>query len=704
MNLIKEIADILKIKETQVKSTLELLEQGNTVPFIARYRKEVTGSLDEEEIRYIEERYKYLVNLNKRKEDVIRLIDQQGKLTEEITKAINACLKLSEVEDIYRPYQQKRKTRATEAIASGLQPLADYLLSLPHKGDLNIEASKYLNEKITDVDSALQGARDIIAQIVGDDYKLKAKIQESIFHFGKLICKKNPKVEDEKQVYKMYYDKTEPVKYLANHRIMAIDRGEKEKVLNVSFTYDKEYLIKYALRGITKNKDTYVLDQLTLAVNDGLKRLGFSSVENLVRNELSEKAHEGSIDVFSMNLEKLLSSPPMDNKTILGLDPAFRTGCKLALIDGTGKLLKIETIYPHPPVNKKAESKEKLLKILKDYNVDIVAIGNGTASRESESFVAELIKGNNLNVKYTVISEAGASVYSASKLAQQEFPDFQVEQRSAVSIARRLLDPLAELIKVDPKSIGVGQYQHDLPQKRLSERLDFAVEKIVNRVGIDLNTASAQLLKYCSGLSNSIAQSIVDYREKTGKFNNREELLKVPKLGAKAYYQAVGFLKIKDGINQLDNTFIHPENYEIVKKMIENENITIGKENNIDIEKLSEKYNIDNFTLNDILEDLAKPNRDYRDEFSGPMLRSNILTIDDLKIGDNLEGVVRNVVDFGAFIDIGLKDDGLVHISKMSKEKIKHPSDILGIGDIIEVYIDAIDYDRKKVQLRLQAD
>lgn len=699
--LIKAISANLKVATSQVSSTLELLNSGNTVPFIARYRKEVTGNLDEEAIFYIEEQFRYLMNLEARKEAVLRLIAIQDKLTNEIETAVLSCNKLSEVEDIYKPYQQKRKTRASQAIAYGLQPLTDYILSLPKTGDLLKVAEAYLTDEVVSVDMAINGAKDIIAQMIGDDYQLKNRIISNILRYGSLITKKNPKTNDEKQTYKMYYDRKERVNSISNHRIMAIDRGEKEKILLVSFQFDKDQLFGEALRKLTKNKETFLQDIIAQAVDDGLKRLSFISSQNQVRTELSEIAHKGSIEVFSANLEHLLSTPPLVDKVIMGLDPAFRTGCKLAIIDKTGKVLKISVIYPHQPVNKVEQASDEILSLCREFKVELIAIGNGTASRESETFIADLINTHQLPIAFTMVSEAGASVYSASKIAQSEFPDLQVEQRSAVSIARRLLDPLAELIKIDPKAIGVGQYQHDLPIKELNQRLDFVVVKSVNRVGIDLNTASVSLLQYCSGLNNAIAKAIVQYRDENGRFTNRQQLLTVPKLGQKAYYQAAGFLKIKDGDNILDNTFIHPENYSVVTKMIKNEKLLIGQLNEVNASVLTDKYQLDNYTLQDILLDLAKPNRDYRQQFSGPMLRSNVVSIGDLKVGDLLQGVVRNVVDFGAFVDIGLKEDGLIHISKFSKDRISHPSEIVSVGDIIDVYVYNIDTDRHKVQLSL---
>lgn len=706
--LIKPIALALKVKELQVSNTLKLLSECNTVPFIARYRKEMTGSLDEEQILFVKKEYEYECNLKKRKEDVLRLIEATGKLTDEIVRDIENAKKLSEVEDIYRPYQQKRKTRATEAKRKGLEPLYELIMKMPRSGNLETEARKYLNDEVKTVNDALDGAKDIIAESVADNAKIRAKIKDSILNYGVIVTKVKKNNPDENGVYQMYYDREEKVKYLKPHRIMAIERAEDEKVITVSFNYDKDYISQFAKRGIIKNRESIGKELIEEAIDDGLKRLAYPSVEREIRGELSEEAKKQSIEVFSMNLEKLLLQPPLKSKRILGFDPAFRTGCKLAVLDETGKMLKIDKIFPHEPVNKKKEAEAILLKLIKDYDIEIIAIGNGTASRESESFVSAVIKRNNLNVEYTIVSEAGASVYSASEIARKEFPDLHVEERSAVSIGRRVQDPLSELIKIDPKSIGVGQYQHDLPLKELNERLDFAILKTVNRVGADVNTASKELLKHISGLNNTTAEAIINYRFENGRFKNREELLKVKKVTKKVYEQSIGFLRISDGDMILDRTSIHPESYDIALKIIELcDNETIGTEafmkkaNSLDVNELAKTLGTDEYTLNDIVDALKAPLRDYRDNFDGPVLRSDILEITDLKKGDKLQGVVRNVVDFGAFVDIGLHDDGLVHISKMSKERIGHPSEVLAVGDIIDVYVADIDLKRNKVQLSL---
>ncbi len=705
---IEFIAQQLKIQDKQVVNTLKLLEEGNTVPFIARYRKEMTSGLDEEQILVISNEYQYQVNLAKRKEDVLRLIETQGKLTEEIKKSVNECTKLSQVEDIYRPYQQKKKTRATDAIAKGLEPLADTIMACPRNIQIEVEAQKYINDQVTSIEEAIQGAKDIVAERVSDNAKLRWKIKDAIERYGIIVTKEKKKHEDEKKVYRMYYDREEKLLYCASHRVMAMDRAEKEKVISVSLKYDQEYLVKYAIRGVTRDRETAIITVLEEAIRDGLKRLAFPSVEREVRSELSDKAANQSIEVFTMNVERLLLQPPLSNKMILGVDPAFRTGCKLAVIDKTGRMLKIDAIYPHPPINKLADAQKKFVQILKDYPIEIIAIGNGTASRETESFVAKVIRENQLSAQYTIVSEAGASVYSASELARKEFPELQVEQRSAISIARRLLDPLSELIKIDPKSIGVGQYQHDLPQKQLSERLDFAILKSVNRVGVDLNTASIELLTNVSGLNKSIATNIVNFRNENGQFKNRKQLLKVAKLGAKAYEQAAGFLRIVKADELLDQTPIHPESYTVAKKVMAYLGISeLGVEHTqqvistCDREAIMQQCDVDEYTLEDILDALSQPLRDYREQYDGPLLRNDVLTLEDLKEQDQLQGVVRNVVDFGVFVDIGLKEDGLIHVSKLNRGKVKHPSEVLSVGDIVEVSVYKIDQERQKVQLSL---
>ena len=708
MDLIKYVAETINVKEKQVSAALDLLKQGATVPFIARYRKEATGNLDEEQIFAIEKEYQYQLNLEERKNDVLRIIETSGKLTDEIKEAVLACTKLKEVEDIYRPYKQKKKTRASEAIRMGLEPLANFMLGFPYKGDINTEASKYLSDEVKDTKSAIKGAQDIIAEKVSDDPKFREKITDSINNYSFIVCKLKKDAMDEKGVYKKYYDYSEKLKYIENHRIMAINRASKEKIISFSFEYDKEYLYRYCFRGLSRDRDSIVNDLVYDAVVDGLDRLALPSVENEVWSSLFERASNKSIEVFANNLEHLLLQAPVSVDCIMGFDPAFRTGCKLAILDGTGKLLHIDKIFPHEPVKKVVEAEKICLNLIKKYNVSLIAIGNGTASRESEQFVSELVKKNNLNVKYTLVSEAGASVYSASENARSEFPDLHVEERSAVSIARRVLDPLSELIKIDPRSIGVGQYQHDLPTKELDEKLDFTVLKTVNRVGVDLNTASKELLEHISGLNKSSANEIVNYRNENGLFSNRSELKKVNKIGAKAFQQAAGFLRIKDGKEALDMTSIHPESYNLAKNILmEHKGLALGSEElkealtNDDVKSLASKYESDVYTVADIIKNLSEPLRDYRDDYAGPILKSDKLDINNLSIGEKLQGVVRNVVDFGAFVDIGLHDDGLVHKSKISKQRNISPYDYLEVGDIIDVYVIEIDKERNRVSLSL---
>ena len=700
----KPIAETLGIKVTQVENTLALLEEGNTVPFIARYRKEKTEGLDEEQILYIEEQYTYQKNLQKRKEDVLRLIETQGKLTEEIKAEVAACTKISQVDDIYRPYMQKKKTRAAAAIAKGLQPLADWIVRCPYKGNVEQEAAKYVKDEVKSVEEALQGAMDIIAEMVSDDAKLRWKAKDSITTRGRMITKEKKNHEDAGKVYQMYYDFSTKVSGIPHHQIMAIDRAEKEKVITVSFDYNEEYQINYAYQRFTHHRETIVHDILMEAITDGYKRLLLPSVEREVRNDLSEKAQAHSIEVFAMNLEKLLLQPPLKGKMVLGFDPAYRTGCKLAVLDPTGKCLHIDKIFPTPPLNKTIEAEKILLGLIRKYNIQIIAIGNGTASRESESFVAGVIRKNKLDVAYTLVSEAGASVYSASENARKEFPDFHVEERSAVSIGRRIQDPLSELIKIDPQSIGVGQYQHDLPQKQLTEKLDFAVLKCVNRVGVNVNTASVELLSHVAGLNKASAQAIVDHRNENGPFTTRTAIKKVKKMGDKTFTQCAGFLRIIDGKEPLDSTSIHPESYALAKALMKEYNIgEVGTKINLEgsIAETAERLGTDEYTLKDIMDNIAMPLRDYRDQYDAPILRSDVLDIKDLREGQQLEGVVRNVVDFGAFVDIGLHDDGLVHISKMSVNRVSHPSEVVSVGDIVKVWVYRIDEQRQKVQLSL---
>lgn len=707
--IIKKISNELNITEKQVSNTLEMLEEGSTVPFIARYRKERTNGLDEEQIRVIQEEYAYQVNLEKRKEDVLKRIETLGKLTDDIKKEVLSCTKLAQVEDIYRPYKQKKKTRASVAIANGMQPLADVFLKLPrtfHESEID----SYLNDKVTNRADAIAQAKDIIAEMVSEDQKIRLKIYESMMNYGRIETKEKKDHSDELKVYRMYYDYSERISTLAPHRIMAIDRAENEKVISVSISFNEEYIENFVKRRFVRYPNSPTALYVNEAILDGLSRLAYPSIERMVRSELSAKAQESSIDIFSMNLEKLLLQPPMKNKRILGFDPAFRTGCKLAVIDESGKKLCVDVIYPHKPNARIAEAKSKLVSLCKKYSVSIIAIGNGTASRESEEFVANVIQEYNLPVEYTIVSEAGASVYSASKLAIEEFPDLHVEQRSAISIARRLMDPLSELIKIDPQSIGVGQYQHDLPTARLKQRLDFVVEKAVNLVGVNINTASPSLLKNVSGLTNAMANSIVLYREENGKIESRSEIKKIPKIGAKSFEQAAGFLRIEDGKEPLDKTSIHPESYAIARIILKELGLStsdMGTKKALDSITSCDKAHLmeisgcDEYTLNDILDSIQQPLRDYRDQNDAPILRKDVLELEDLHVHDKLQGTVRNVVDFGAFVDIGLHEDGLIHISQMAKHRIKHPSDIVSVGDIVDVWVYRIDQEKQKVQLTL---
>ena len=702
-NIIQAIASELKVQLSQVENTLSLLAEGNTVPFIARYRKEATKGLDEEQIFYIQKQYEYQQKLAERKENVLKLIEEQGKLTEEIKQSVIECTKLSQVEDIYRPYAQKKKTRATTAIKNGLQPLADWMLALPTEGSLEAEAEKYLSETVPTVEDAIQGAKDIIAEVVSDNAKQRWAFKDIIMQAGVLQTKLKKDAVDENKVYEMYYDRSEKISQIADHRIMAIDRAEKEKVITVSFIFDDEQLKKNALKTLLKGQTTIVEDVLYEAVVDGCDRLLFPSIEREIRSELSERAQNKSIEIFSMNLEKLLLQAPLKGRIVLGFDPGFFNGCKLAVIDETGKMLTVSKIFPFSKKGEDIEtSKKKLLSLIQKYHVQIIAIGNGTASRESEKLVAELIHEHKLDVSYAIVSEAGASVWSAQEAARKEFPDIEVEERSAVSIGRRLLDPLAELIKIDPQSIGVGQYQHDLPQKALTERLDEVVMKSVNRTGADLNTASLELLTHISGLNSGTAQEIVNYRNENGRFTNRKQLLKVKKLGPKAFTQCAGFLRITDGDEPLDQTSIHPESYEAARKLMQACGITKLGEADISFPKeKTAELGIDEYTLEDIEEAIRQPLRDYRDQFDGALLKSDVLNISDLHVGDQLFGTVRNVVDFGAFVDIGLHEDGLVHLSHMSMKRISHPSECVAVNDIVKVWVYQIDEARNRVQLSL---
>lgn len=710
-DIIKQIGKDLNIKERQVEVVLNLLKEGNTVPFIARYRKEATGSLDEEVIRSINEVYEYQVNLLKRKEDVIRLIDEKGMLTDELKEEILKCQKLVEVEDLYRPFKEKKKTKATEAIKNGLEPLANMIMEFKNR-DIKREAKSFLNDKVTSIEEAIEGAKYIIAEAISDNAEYRKYIRENIVKFGIITSKVKKKAQelDQAKTYEMYYDYSEAIKSIKPHRVLAINRGEKEGILSVNIDVDFSYIINYLEKKVIKKSNTSEEIYVKEAILDSYKRLIFPSVEREIRSELKETAEITAIDNFSKNVENLLLTPPMKGKTVLGYDPAFRTGCKLAVLDSTGKPLKIEVIYPTEPHNKIEESKKIVLDLIDKYNIDIIAIGNGTASRESEAFIADCIKDAKRKVEYIIVSEAGASVYSASKLAISEFPDLTVEKRSAISIGRRLQDSLSELVKIDPKSIGVGLYQHDVTPKKLDESLNFVVTKVVNQVGVNVNTASSSLLSYVSGMTKKSIDAILNERDLKGKFTSREEIKKLKGITPKVYEQAIGFIRIPDGVNPLDKTSIHPESYEVTKKLLESIGMNLNdigtdklkeKLDNIDIDKVCLDIKTDKYTLKDIIDDLEKPGRDLRDNMPKPILKSDVLTLDDLHIGDKLQGTVRNVVDFGVFVDIGLHNDGLAHISKLTNKYIKHPSEVVSVGDIVDCYVIDINKEKEKVSLSL---
>ncbi len=723
--IIKIIAEELNIKPTQVENTVKLIDEGNTIPFIARYRKEVTGGLSDEILRDLGERLTYLRNLEQRKEEVIRSIDEQGKLTDEILQAIAISKTLAEVEDIYRPYKQKKKTRATIAKAKGLEPLAQIIIEQKETKPINEIAKEYINiDKLSDEDKknkdkvvnsaqeAIQGALDIIAEDISDNAKYRKEIKRQCYREATIQTKAVK--EEEKSNYEMYYDYQEAIKYIPSHRILAINRGEKEEFLKVKIEKPEDKILAYIERDILKG-DTQFTIMLKETILDSFKRLIEPSIEREIRSDLTEKAEEKAIKVFGQNSKQLLLGAPIKGKTVMGFDPAYRTGCKIAVIDETGKVLDYTTVYPTEPQNDINGAKKELLKLIQKDNVDMIAIGNGTASRESEMFVADMIKEANRPVHYVIVSEAGASVYSASKLATEEYPDINVSLRGAISIARRLQDPLAEFVKIDPKAIGIGQYQHDVNQKQLSESLSGVVEDAVNEVGVDLNTATSSLLSYVSGINSGVAKNIVKYRDENGKLKNRKQLLKVPKLGKVAFEQCAGFLRIFDGDNPLEITAVHPESYEATEKLLDK--IGFDKKDLKDKEKLEELRNklktisipemakeleIGEMTLSDIIDELSKPGRDPREDMPKPILRSDVLKLEDLKEGMVLTGTVRNVIDFGAFVDIGVKHDGLVHISEMSDKYVKKPSDIVSVGDIVKVKVIKIDKERQKVGLSMK--
>lgn len=701
-NIIEQLASTLKISTKQIEEVLSLLSEGATIPFIARYRKERTGNLNEDQIRAIEEQYKYQENLLKRKEDVIRLIDEKGLLTEEIRNSVLACSKLTEIEDVYRPYKEKKKTKATEAIKAGLEPLAKKIMAFPTKGSMETLASGYN----MDVDKALEGASYIIAEWISDNANTRKYIRNYVYNNGLITSKLKPKAVDENKLYEMYYNFSERIKYAKHFHILAMNRGEDQKILSVGLEYDLDYIQANQENKWIKNKESYVVDIVKASIKDSLKRLIMPSIEREIRSELTDNASKKAIETFQANLENLLLTRPVKNSRVLGFDPAFRTGCKLAVLDYSGALLEIAVIYPHEPHNDKAGSAKKMLELIDKYNIDLIAIGNGTASRESEKFVSEVIKGT--KVKYVIVSEAGASVYSASPLAKEEFPDLTVEKRSAVSIGRRIQDPLSELVKIDPKSIGIGEYQHDVNQKELNESLDFTVSKVVNEVGVNVNTASKSILKYISGLTKSVIEKIYKAKEERA-FTSREDLKNVKGISDKVYEQAVGFLRVK-GANPLDNTGIHPESYELTNKLLKELNLDIKDINNTtfkdvlskaNVKELSTKLESDTFTIEDIIKELSTPGLDPRDSLEAPILKSDILELKDLKVGMELQGTVRNVTSFGAFVDIGLHDDGLVHISKMAKTFVKDPKEVVNVGDIVTVYVCDVDKDKQKVALSL---
>lgn len=701
--VIEELSSELNIKINQIKAVLTLLEEGSTIPFIARYRKEATGALDENQITKIEEKYRYYNNLMERKETVIRLIDEKGMLTDAIKKNILNCTKLVEVEDIYLPYKEKKKTKATEAIKMGLEPLAKAIMAFPTKGSLESLCGIVPN---VEKDVALENAKYIISEWISDNAYYRKFVRNYIWNNASIVSKIKKNAVDEKKTYEIYYDFTEKVKYIKPYRVLAINRAEKENVISVKLDYDNDYIFNSLSNKIIKNKESFVVDYVNDAIKDALKRLIYPSIERDVRSELTEKSEDNAIEVFKDNLENLLMTRPVKGYRVLGFDPAFRTGCKLACLDEKGNVLHKDVIYPHEPKNEKEASRIKLLNLIKTYNINLIAIGNGTASRESEEFVANTIK-DLKDVYYTIVSEAGASVYSASKEAQREFPDYEVQERSAVSIGRRVIDPLSELVKIDPKSIGVGEYQHDVNSKKLTESLDNTVSKVVNEVGVNINTASNFILKYVSGLTTTVINKIQKFKEKK-EFTSREEIKKLTT--DKVYEQCVGFLRINNSINPLDNTGIHPESYELTSKLLKLLNLDIKdikteefkhKLENIDLEKLTKELNSDIYTVTDIIKELKNPGLDPRSEAPETILRSDVLTIDDLSIGMELKGTVRNVASFGAFVDIGLHDDGLLHISKMSKNFVKDPKDIVSVGDILTVYISDIDKSKGKVQLSL---
>ncbi len=718
MDIIKKISEELQVKAGQVEAAVKLIDEGSTIPFIARYRKEVTGALDDEQLRSLDERLRYLRNLEDRKQQVISAIEEQGKLTQELKEQIESAETMVLVEDLYRPYKQKRRTRATTAKEKGLEPLADYIMSQNATQPVEVEAGKYISteegKEVKNEKEAIAGAKDIIAERISDVADYRTYIRDITFKEGNLVS--TAKDKEAESVYEMYYEYSEPISAIPGHRILAINRGEAEKFITVKVSAPQERILGYLQKQLITSDNEYTTPIIKEIIEDAYSRLIAPAIEREIRSSLTEKAEDGAIKVFGKNLEQLLLQPPIQGKTVLGWDPAFRTGCKLAVVDATGKVLATKVIYPTAPHNKVKEAMDEVEKLIKEYNVTLISCGNGTASRESEQIIADMIKERNLtNVDYVITNEAGASVYSASKLATEEFPDFDVAQRSAVSIARRVQDPLAELVKIDPKSIGVGQYQHDMNQKKLTETLTGVVEDSVNKVGVDLNTASASLLEYISGISKVVAKNIVDYRETNGRFSNRKQLLKVAKLGPKAFEQCAGFMRISNGDNPLDATSVHPESYIAATKLLELmgydiNSITSGELIGLrkkvqDIHKLASDLDIGEITLEDIIKELEKPARDPRDEMPKPILRKDVLNLEDLKPGMILKGTVRNVIDFGVFVDIGVHQDGLVHISQMAANKrVNHPLDVVSVGDVIDVRVIDVDVPKARIGLSMILD
>ena len=719
-NVLNIVSEKTGVAEKYIKVVLEMVEEGSTIPFMARYRKEKTNNLDEEQLRLLLQVYTYEDKLDTRKQEVIANIDAKGKLTPELKKAIEDAATLSEVEDLYLPYKEKKKTRASIAIAKGLEPLADFLLTFCDVNPLE-EAQKYLTEEVTTIEDALQGAKDIIAERISDDINHRNTVRNFIDYFGMISTSLKKDAVDEKKVYEIYYDHKESVKHIPNHRVLAIDRGENQKILKVAILNSDEDCIKAITKKVVpaKVENEFAKESVRLvseAIQDSYTRLLFPSLERETRNNLTERAQASAIDVFALNLEQLLLTPPLKGKMMLGVDPAFRTGCKLAVLNQNGDFIYKDVIYPHEkfvgekvnPLRKK-EASQKVALICKKFKIELIAIGNGTASRETEEFIANTIKEYNLPCQFIIVSEAGASVYSASELAKKEYPDLVVEERSAISIARRVIDPLAEFIKIDPKSIGVGQYQHDVNQSKLGDSLDFVISKVVNSVGVNINTATAPLLSYVSGLSKKTAENIVAYRQENGKITSRAEVKKIKGIGPKSYEQAIGFLKILDSENPLDKTFIHPENYDKVMNLLADLKLNINELGSEEFSarlenvnnKIAEKYDLGEFSFDDIIAELSKPLRDIRDDFPTPILKSDILHIEDLRIGMKLQGTVRNISDFGVFVDIGLKNDGMIHRSKLSKTRISHPSEVVSINDIIDVYVIDVNLEKKRVGLSL---